>query len=60
MKLTAEDVLTPKQLEALAFQSESKSYCDLGITNTAFKRRLTRARRILESIGIDPQWKRKQ
>jgi hypothetical protein len=60
--LAPEDVLTPKQLEALQAQQDSSEELAvsraLGITTSAFKARLTRARRILQSVGLDPQWRR--
>ncbi len=63
--LTSEDVLTRKQLEALNAQEPELHRGNMeaarraGISVNALKSRRTRARRILATIGLDPQWKKK-
>lgn len=65
MRLTPEDVLTRKQLEALDAQEPTRhrgnmdAARQMGITISGLKQRRTRARRILIIAGLDPQWKRK-
>lgn len=64
MNLTPADVLTIKQLEAMDVQGDSHrqnidSARQLGISVGGLKQRRTRARKILITIGLDPQWKQK-
>jgi len=64
MRLTPEDVLTRKQQEALDVQDPSRHRGNIeaarraGITVTALKLRRRRARCILITIGLDPQWRK--
>ncbi len=67
MDLIPEDVLTRKQLEALDAQQDSghrrgamEAARQIGVTVGALKARRTRARRILMTVGLDPQWKKEQ
>ena len=65
MDLAPEDVLTNKQLEALDAQgnghrSNLEAARQMGVSVEALKARRTRARRILITIGLDPQWKKGQ
>ena len=66
MRLAPEDVLTRKQLEALAAQDPERhrgnieAARQMGITVSSLKQRRAHARRILISVGLDPQWRKKK
>lgn len=66
MRLSPEDVLTRKQLEALDAQDPNRhrgnmeAARQMGISVSGLKQRRRRARQILIIAGLDPQWKKKR